>query len=52
MNSIPDYWKPVKKRWLRRMGDVTADQALNEKAFATLSRCRYPRAAADRPWAV
>jgi dipeptidyl aminopeptidase/acylaminoacyl peptidase len=31
MNSIPDYWKPVKKRWLRRIGDVTADPALNEK---------------------
>lgn len=31
MNSIPDYWKPVKRRWLRRIGDVTADQALNEK---------------------
>jgi dipeptidyl aminopeptidase/acylaminoacyl peptidase len=31
MNSIPDYWKPVKKRWLRRIGDVTADRALNEK---------------------
>ena len=31
MNSIPDYWKPVKKRWLRRIGDVTSDQALNEK---------------------
>ena len=31
MNSVPDYWKPVKKRWLRRIGDVTADQALNEK---------------------
>lgn len=31
MNSIPDYWKPVKKRWLRRIGDVTVDQALNEK---------------------
>ena len=31
MNSIPDYWKPVKKRWLRRIGDVTADQALNQK---------------------
>jgi dipeptidyl aminopeptidase/acylaminoacyl peptidase len=31
MNSIPDYWKPVKKRWLRRIGDVTADKALNEK---------------------
>jgi dipeptidyl aminopeptidase/acylaminoacyl peptidase len=31
MSSIPDYWKPVKKRWLRRIGDVTTDQALNEK---------------------
>lgn len=31
MNSIPDYWKPVKKRWLRRIGDVTTDKALNEK---------------------
>ena len=31
LNSIPDYWKPVKKRWLRRIGDVTTDQALNEK---------------------
>jgi dipeptidyl aminopeptidase/acylaminoacyl peptidase len=31
MSSIPDYWKPVKKRWLRRIGDVTNDQALNEK---------------------
>ncbi len=30
MNSIPDYWRPVKKRWLRRIGDVTADPALNE----------------------
>jgi len=31
MNSIPDYWKPVKKRWLRRIGAVTTDQSLNEK---------------------
>jgi dipeptidyl aminopeptidase/acylaminoacyl peptidase len=31
MNSIPDYWKPVKKRWLRRIGDVTTDKALNER---------------------
>jgi dipeptidyl aminopeptidase/acylaminoacyl peptidase len=30
MNSIPDYWKPVKKRWLRRIGDVTNDAALNQ----------------------
>jgi dipeptidyl aminopeptidase/acylaminoacyl peptidase len=31
MNSIPNYWKPVKQRWLRRIGDVTTDQTLNEK---------------------
>jgi dipeptidyl aminopeptidase/acylaminoacyl peptidase len=31
MNSIPSYWKPVKQRWLRRIGDVVSDQALNEK---------------------
>lgn len=31
MQSIPDYWKPVKKRWLRRIGDVTNDAALNQK---------------------
>ena len=31
MNSIPEYWKPVKKRWLRRIGDVTTDSALNQK---------------------
>lgn len=31
MNSIPDYWKPVKKRWLRRIGDVTNDATLNQK---------------------
>jgi dipeptidyl aminopeptidase/acylaminoacyl peptidase len=31
MNSIPDYWKPVKKRWLRRIGDVTSDAGLNQK---------------------
>jgi dipeptidyl aminopeptidase/acylaminoacyl peptidase len=31
MNSIPDYWKPVKKRWLRRIGDVTTDAELNRK---------------------
>lgn len=30
MNSIPDYWKPVKKRWLRRIGDVQNDTALNQ----------------------
>jgi len=31
MNSIPDYWQPVKKRWLRRIGDVTSDAELNRK---------------------
>jgi dipeptidyl aminopeptidase/acylaminoacyl peptidase len=31
MGSIPDYWKPVKKRWLRRIGDVVSDSQLNEK---------------------
>jgi dipeptidyl aminopeptidase/acylaminoacyl peptidase len=31
LNSVPNYWKPVKKRWLRRIGDVTTDQTLNEK---------------------
>ncbi len=31
MNSIPDYWKPAKKRWLRRIGDVTTDAELNKK---------------------
>ncbi|HEX7284901.1 MAG TPA: S9 family peptidase [Candidatus Angelobacter sp.] len=30
MSSIPDYWKPVKKRWLRRIGDVSNDAALNQ----------------------
>jgi dipeptidyl aminopeptidase/acylaminoacyl peptidase len=30
MSSIPDYWKPVKKRWLRRIGDVNNDSALNQ----------------------
>jgi dipeptidyl aminopeptidase/acylaminoacyl peptidase len=29
--SMPDYWKPVKQRWVRRMGDVEHDDALNEK---------------------
>ena len=31
MGSIPNYWKPVQKRWLRRIGDVTSDSALNQK---------------------
>jgi dipeptidyl aminopeptidase/acylaminoacyl peptidase len=27
--SMPSYWKPFKKRWVMRMGDVEADEALN-----------------------
>ena len=49
MNSIPDYWKPVKKRWLRRIGDVTADQALNEKLSPLYHAADIRRAAADWP---
>jgi dipeptidyl aminopeptidase/acylaminoacyl peptidase len=29
--SMPDYWRPVKERWARRMGDVEHDDALNER---------------------
>jgi dipeptidyl aminopeptidase/acylaminoacyl peptidase len=29
--SMPDYWKPVKKRWALRMGDVEHDDALNQR---------------------
>jgi dipeptidyl aminopeptidase/acylaminoacyl peptidase len=29
--SMPDYWRPVKERWRRRMGDVEHDAALNER---------------------
>jgi dipeptidyl aminopeptidase/acylaminoacyl peptidase len=29
--SFPPYWGPVKSRWIRRMGDVESDAALNEK---------------------
>lgn len=28
--SIPAYWKPVKQRWLLRMGDAETDDAFNE----------------------
>jgi dipeptidyl aminopeptidase/acylaminoacyl peptidase len=30
--SIPAYWKPVKKRWLLRMGDAESDDAFNRAA--------------------
>jgi dipeptidyl aminopeptidase/acylaminoacyl peptidase len=29
--SIPPYWKPVKKRWVRRVGDAENDAALNAR---------------------
>lgn len=29
--SMPAYWKPVKKRWYLRMGDAEHDDALNRK---------------------
>jgi dipeptidyl aminopeptidase/acylaminoacyl peptidase len=29
--SFPPYWAPVKKRWVRRIGDAENDVALNER---------------------
>lgn len=29
--TMPPYWAPIKQRWLRRVGDVTADAALNRR---------------------
>jgi dipeptidyl aminopeptidase/acylaminoacyl peptidase len=29
--STPPYWEPLKARWIRRMGDVEHDEALNRK---------------------
>lgn len=29
--SIPSYWKPVKKRWIRRAGDAENDSVLNAR---------------------
>jgi len=29
--AMPPYWGPVKNRWLRRVGNVTADEALNNR---------------------
>jgi dipeptidyl aminopeptidase/acylaminoacyl peptidase len=28
---MPDYWKPVKLRWIRRMGNVEDDDDLNHR---------------------
>jgi dipeptidyl aminopeptidase/acylaminoacyl peptidase len=30
-SSMPAYWGPVKARWIRRIGDVEADDALNRR---------------------
>lgn len=29
--AMPTYWKPLKLRWVRRMGDVEHDEALNRR---------------------
>jgi dipeptidyl aminopeptidase/acylaminoacyl peptidase len=29
--AMPPYWAPIKQRWLRRVGDVTSDAALNRR---------------------
>jgi dipeptidyl aminopeptidase/acylaminoacyl peptidase len=29
--SFPDYWKPIKTRWVRRVGDVERDDELNRR---------------------
>lgn len=31
LESIPAYWKPVKRRWVLRMGDAEHDEALNRR---------------------
>ena len=31
LQSFPEYWKPVKARWIRRIGDVEKDDALNHR---------------------
>lgn len=31
LRDIPDYWRPVKKRWVRRMGDAEHDEQFNRK---------------------
>jgi dipeptidyl aminopeptidase/acylaminoacyl peptidase len=32
LSSIPEYWKPVKRRWVRRMGDAEHDEEYNRAA--------------------
>lgn len=29
--AMPSYWKPIKQRWVRRMGDVENDDVLNRR---------------------
>jgi dipeptidyl aminopeptidase/acylaminoacyl peptidase len=29
--AMPPYWGPIKNRWLLRVGNVTADEALNQR---------------------
>jgi dipeptidyl aminopeptidase/acylaminoacyl peptidase len=31
LESFPEYWKPVKARWIRRIGDVEKDDELNRR---------------------
>ena len=31
LSSFPPYWEPVKKRWIRRIGDAENDEALNRR---------------------
>jgi dipeptidyl aminopeptidase/acylaminoacyl peptidase len=42
--SFPDYWMPIKKRWIRRTGDVESDENLNRKIspFFHVRKIRVP----------
>jgi dipeptidyl aminopeptidase/acylaminoacyl peptidase len=31
MRTMPDWWAPIKVRWLRRIGPVLEDEAFNER---------------------
>lgn len=31
LSDIPEYWKPVKQRWVRRMGDAEHDEGYNRE---------------------
>ena len=31
LQSIPSYWAPIKRRWLRRIGDAETDDALDQR---------------------